>query len=98
MPGVAQRRSHDYKRNGTTNLYAALDAVSGHVITNTTQRHRAIEFRKLLNFINKTVPEELDVHIVLDDVSTHKAPEIQRWLQRHRRFTFTTSHRPTAHG
>ena len=88
MPGVPQRRTHDYQRNGTTNLYAALNVASGHVITDMTPRHRATEFRKFLNLINRTVPDDLDVHVVLDNVSTHKTPEIGRWLQRHPRFTF----------
>jgi len=88
MPGVPERRTHDYVRNGTTNLYAALDVASGQVITNMTARHRAEEFRRFLNLIDKSVPEHLDVHVVLDNVSTHKTPSIQRWLQRHPRFTF----------
>ena len=88
LPGVAQRRTHDYVRNGTTNLYAALDIASGQVITDMTARHRAEEFRKFLNLIDKSVPEGLDIHIVLDNVSTHKTPSIQRWLQRHPRFSF----------
>ena len=88
MPGVAQRRTHDYVRNGTTNLYAALDIASGQVITDMTTRHRAEEFHKFLNLIDKSVPEGLDIHIVLDNVSTHKTPSIQRWLQRHPRFSF----------
>ncbi|MEA3501504.1 MAG: IS630 family transposase [Actinomycetota bacterium] len=88
MPGVPQRQTHDYQRNGTTNLYAALDVASGYVITDMTPRHRAIEFRKFLNLINRTVPDDLDVHVVLDNVSTHKTPEIGRWLKRHPRFTF----------
>ena len=88
MPGVPERRTHDYVRNGTTNLYAALDVASGQVITNMTARHRAEEFRKFLNIIDKEVPEHLDVHVVLDNVSTHKTPSIHRWLQRHPRFTF----------
>jgi len=88
MPGVPQRRTHDYKRNGTTNLFAALDIASGQVITDMTARHRATEFRKFLNLINKTVPEDLDIHIVLDNVATHKTPEIRRRLQRHPRFIF----------
>ncbi len=75
-------------RNGTTNLYAALDVASGQVITNMTARHRAEEFRKFLNIIDKEVPEHLGVHVVLDNVSTHETPSIQRWLQRHPRFTF----------
>jgi hypothetical protein len=62
-----------------------------------TPRHRATEFRKFLNLINRTVPEHLDVHIVLDNVSTHKTPAIQQWLQRHPG-SRSTSPRPTAHG
>jgi len=85
---VPQRRTHDYKRNGTTNLYAALDVASGQVITEMTPRHRAEEFRKFLNLVNNTVPQHLDIHIVLDNVSSHKTPAIGRWLQRHPRFTF----------
>jgi transposase len=87
MPGVAERRTHDYVRNGTTNLYAALNVASGQVITDMTSRHRAEEFRRFLNLIDKTVPADLDVHVVLDNSSTHKTPSIQRWLVRHPRFT-----------
>ncbi len=87
MPGVAERRTHDYVRNGTTNLYAALNVASGQVISAMTPRHRAEEFRTFLNLIDKTVPADLDVHVVLDNSSTHKTPSIQRWLLRHPRFT-----------
>jgi transposase len=87
MPGVAERRTHDYVRNGTTNLYAALDVASGQVIADMTARHRAEEFRRFLNLIDKSVPAHLDVHVVLDNSSTHKTPSIQRWLIRHPRFT-----------
>jgi len=87
IPGTPERRTHDYKRNGTTNLYAALDVASGHVIADMTARHRAEEFQKFLNLIDKSVPEHLDVHVVLDNQSTHKTPSIQRWLLRHPRFT-----------
>ncbi len=87
MAGVPERRTHDYRRNGTTNLYAALDVASGHVIADMTARHRAEEFRKFLNLIDKTVPDHLEVHLVLDNSSTHKTPSIQRWLARHPRFT-----------
>jgi transposase len=86
MPGVPQRQSHDYQRNGTTDLFAALDLASGKVLTQMTDRHRAIEFRKFLNLINRNVPDHLDVHVIIDNVSTHKTPEIQRWLVRHPRF------------
>jgi transposase len=86
-PGLPERRTHDYVRGGTTNLYAALDVASGHVITDMTERHRAVEFRRFLNLINRSVPADLDVHLVVDNVSTHKTPEIKRWLLRHPRFT-----------
>ena len=88
IPGTPQRFTHDYKRNGTTNLYTALDTATGKVITNMTRRHRSDEFRSFLNLINREVPNHLDVHVVLDNVSTHKTEPIQRWLQRHPRFTF----------
>jgi len=87
LPGVPERRTHDYKRNGTTNLYAALDVASGHVIADMTPRHRAEEFRRFLNLIDKAVPEHLAVHVICDNQSTHKTPSIQRWLLRHPRFT-----------
>ena len=87
MPGVPERRSDDYVRYGTTNLYAALDLASGQVISEMTPRHRAEEFRRFLNLIDASVPVEFDVHVVLDNSSTHKTPSIQRWLVRHPRFT-----------
>jgi transposase len=87
LPGTPQRRTHDYKRNGTTNLYAALDVASGKVIADMTPRHRAEEFRKFLNLIDRSVPEGLAVHVVLDNQSAHKTPSIQRWMVRHPRFT-----------
>jgi transposase len=87
MPGVPERQTHDYVRNGTTNLYAALDVASGRVISEMTARHRAEEFRRFLNLIESTVPDHLDIHVVLDNSSTHKTPSIQRWLKRHPRFT-----------
>jgi transposase len=91
MPGVAERHTHDYVRNGTTNLYATLDVASGQVIADMTPRHRAEEFRRFLNPIDGSVPAALDVHVVLDNSSTHKTPSIQRWLLRHPRFTPTYS-------
>ena len=94
MPGVPERQTHDYVRNGTTNLYAALDLASGNVIADLSARHRAEEFRRFLNLIDTSVPAHLDVHVVLDNSSTHKTPSIQRWLLRHPRFTlhFTPTH------
>ena len=87
MPGVRERRSHDYLRYGTTNLYAALDVASGQVLAEMTPRHRAEEFRRFLTLIDKSVPAHLDVHLVVDNSSTHKTSSIQRWLVRHPRFT-----------
>ena len=87
MPGVPERHTHDYVRNGTTNLYAALDIASGNVIADMSPRHRAEEFRRFLNLIDSSVPAPLGVHVVLDNSSTHKTPAIQRWLVRHPRFT-----------
>ena len=96
-PGLPERRTHDYKRNGTTNLYAALDIASGQVIADMTDRHRAVEFRGFLNLINRACPDDLDVHLVVDNVSTHKTPEINRWLLA-TPGSACTSHRPTARG
>jgi transposase len=87
LPGVPARQTHDYVRHGTTNLYAALNLASGQVIAEMTPRHRAEEFRRFLNLIDSSLPAHLDVHVVLDNPSTHKAAPIQRWLLRHPRFT-----------
>ncbi len=86
IPGTPERRTHDYRRHGTTNLYAALNVASGHVIPDMTARHRAEEFQRFLNLINRSVPDDLDVHVIVDNSSTHKTPAIQRWLVRHPRF------------
>jgi transposase len=85
LPGIAQRRSHDDTRHGTTNLYAALDVASGLVISQLTQRHRAIEFKRFLARIDTQVPAGLDVHVICDNSSTHHTAEIRRWLLRHPR-------------
>jgi len=86
MPGSPQRRSHDYTRHGTTNLYAALNLASGLVISQMTPRHRAIELRQFLNRVDQAVPPGLDVHVICDNSSTHKTPAIRRWLVGHPRF------------
>jgi DDE superfamily endonuclease len=77
-PGQAERRAHDYLRHGTTSLFAALDAGTGNVIGQTHRRHRSEEFRKFLDTIEKNVPEDLDVHLVMDNYATHKTDAIQR--------------------
>ena len=85
-PGQAERRTHDYRRHGTTSLFAALDVASGRVIGETHRRHRSIEFRKFLDLIDNEVPANLDIHLVLDNYGTHKTSATQRWLLRHPRF------------
>jgi transposase len=86
LPGVPERATHDYKRSGTSSLYAALDITTGKVIGSLHSRHRAIEFKKFLQTLDREVPPDLDVHLVLDNASTHKTPAIQRWLAGHPRF------------
>jgi transposase len=86
LPGTPERATHDYKRHGTSSLYAALDIITGKVIGRLHSRHRAIEFKKFLQTLDHEVPAELDVHLVLDNSSTHKTPLIRRWLQAHPRF------------
>jgi transposase len=86
MPGTPQRRSHDYTRYGTTNLYAALNLASGLVISQMTPRHRATEFKRFLARVDEAVPAALDVHVICDNSSTHKTPAIRRWLVAHPRF------------
>src|SRR3954463_5302076 len=86
FPGTPQRATHDYKRSGTSSLYAALDLATGKVIGRLDSRHRAIEFKQFLQTLDREVPAELDVHVVLDNSSTHKTPAIQKWLTAHPRF------------
>ena len=95
MPGVPERRTHNYVRRGTTSLFAALDVASGFVIGKCYKRHRAAEFLKFLKEIDALVPDGLDVHIVMDNYATHKTPKIKAWLARrpqyHMHFTPTSS-------
>jgi transposase len=86
MPGMPERRTHDYVRNGVTSLFAALDIATGQVISSLHRRHRSTEFRKFLNKIDKQVPAELDVHLIADNYATHKTDIIQNWLATHPRF------------
>jgi transposase len=85
-PGQIERRTHDYKRNGTTSLYAAFDILTGKVIGRTTKRHRAKEFLDFLRQIDRSTAKELDLHLILDNSSTHKTPDVQKWLATHPRF------------
>jgi len=87
-PGQVERRTHDYKRNGTTSLYAAFDILTGRVIGRVTQRHRAKEFMDFLRQIDRSTPKELNLHIILDNSSTHKTAEVKKWMESHPRFIF----------
>ncbi|MFD0384100.1 IS630 family transposase [Streptomyces stramineus] len=86
MPGVPERRSHDYVRAGTTTLFAALDTATGKVIGSLHRRHRAVEFKKFLAKLDKEVPAGLEVHLILDNYVTHKVPAVRKWLLAHPRF------------
>jgi transposase len=86
LPGTPERATHDYRRAGTSSLYAALDLTTGQVIGRLHSRHRAIEFKQFLATLDREVPAELAVHLVLDNSSTHKTPAIGRWLAAHPRF------------
>jgi transposase len=86
-PGLPERRTHDYKRNGTTNLYAALEIASGQVVHACQPRHRHQEFLAFLRRIAREFPAG-ELHLVLDNSSTHTTPEVKRWLARHKRVHF----------
>lgn len=85
-PGQAERRTHDYKRNGTTSLFAALDVKAGTVIGKCMRRHRATEFRKFLDEIEDNVSPDLDIHIIMDNYGTHKTKLIRNWFAKRPRW------------
>jgi transposase len=86
MPGMPEKRTHDYVRHGTTTLFAALNVADGTVISSLHRRHRAVEFKKFLARIDTEVPAHLDVHVIADNYGTHKSPTIVKWLSAHPRF------------
>ncbi len=94
-PGQVERRTHDYKRHGTTTLFAALDVKAGTVVGQCMGRHRAVEFRKFLDEIERNVPAELDIHVIMGHASSHKTKLIQNWFAKwprwHCHFTPTSS-------
>jgi transposase len=85
-PGQMERRTHDYSRHGTTSLFAALNVKSGEVIGACHRRHRAAEFRRFLDQIDAAVPQDLDLHLIVDNYATHKTPLIRRWLAQRPRY------------
>ena len=93
-PGQAERRTPEYDRHGTTTLFAALNVATGNVIGKCYPRHRAVEFRNFLATVEAKVPPEFDVHIIIDNYATHKAPAIKAWLAKHPRYHlhFTPTH------
>lgn len=92
QPGLPIKRgrgatmTHDYKRNGTTTLFAALNTLDGTVISTCMQRHRHTEWLKFLRLIDEQTPPDLQIHLIADNYATHKHPKVQRWLARHKRF------------
>ena len=94
QPGLPMKKgrgatmTHDYKRHGTTTLFAALNVLDGSAIGRNMQRHRHQEFIRFLNAVNASVPADKSVHVILDNYATHKHPNVRRWLDRHKRFTF----------
>ena len=87
-PGRCQTTTHDYKRHGTTTLFAALSVLDGTVIGRCMQRHRHLEFIRFLNAVERQVAAGRPIHVVLDNYATHKHPKVLAWLARHPRWTF----------
>jgi transposase len=93
MPGMPERRTHDYVRYGITTLFAALNVATGEVTGSIHRRHRAVEFKKFLIKLDTDTPADLDVHLICDNYATHKAPAVAKWLDGHPRFHM--HHTPT---
>jgi transposase len=95
-PGLPERQTHDYKRNGTTTLFAAFNILNGKVIGTCQDRHRSREFVRFLNHLEKNLPPDQQVHLVMDNYCTHKSAEVQRWLKPKRRQRFHFHFTPTS--
>jgi transposase len=95
-PGLPERHTHDYKRYGTTTLFAAFNILNGKVIGSCLPRHRGREFVRFLNQLEKEVPPDLQVHFILDNYSTHKSAEVQRWVKSKKRRRFHFHFTPTS--
>ncbi len=85
-PGQVERRTHDYKRHGTASLYAAFNIATGDVLGRITEQHRAKEFLDFLKQIDRAHTQSVELHLILDNSSTHKTPDVNRWLEAHPRF------------
>ncbi len=84
--GMPETHTHDYRRYGTTTLFAALDVATGEIIGKLKRRHRSADYISFLRHIDQTVPEDLDIHLIIDNYATHKSPKVKQWLLRHPRF------------
>ncbi len=95
-PGLPERQTHDYKRHGTTTLFAAFNILNGKVIGTCQPRHRSREFVKFLNHLEKELPAEQEIHLIMDNYCTHKSQEVQRWLKARKRRRFHFHFTPTS--
>ena len=95
-PGLPERQTHDYKRHGTTTLFAAFNILSGKVIGSCQERHRSREFIRFLNQIEREVPPGIEVHLIMDNYCTHKSAEVQKWLRPKKRSRFQFHFTPTS--
>jgi transposase len=95
-PGIPERQTHDYKRHGTTTLFAALNILNGKVIGACLPRHRSREFLKFLRRLELQVPDDLEIHLIVDNASTHKSAEVKRWLSAKKRARFHFHFTPTS--
>jgi len=86
--------THDYKRNGTTTLFAALNVLNGKVISQCQQRHRHVEWLRFLRQINRETPKGKTLHLICDNYATHKHPNVQKWLEKHPRFNVSERFNP----
>jgi len=95
-PGLPERQTHDYKRHGTTTLFAAFNILNGKVIGTCQERHRSREFVRFLNHLERQLPDDQEVHLIMDNYCTHKSLEVQRWLKPRRRSRFHFHFTPTS--
>jgi len=95
-PGLPERQTHDYKRHGTTTLFAAFNILNGKVIGACQERHRSREFIRFLNHLEKQLPQDQEVHLIMDNYCTHKSAEVQRWLKPKKRRRFQFHFTPTS--